>query len=175
MKKRILLILLVSVMLLSLLAAMVACGEEETPEPLPVPPGLTPDYPAPPIEEGAEDAVDNEDKMDVAEGTTGAGIEYTTEYTVDISDKKVSLYFRNPSRSLQNIAVQLVIQDQVIAESGLLTPGKRITTLALEDGVSISAGVYAQNAKLIVRFFDPETNVCSIVKSEILVTVTAQE
>lgn len=180
MKKRILLILLISVLLLGMLAtAFSSCKKTEDPGTEPegpvTLPGITPDYPAPPVEEGAEDAVDGDGKLEVPEGTTGAGIEYTTEVSIDISDKKVGLYFRNPSRSLQNIALELVIQGQVIAESGLLTPGKRITMLDLKDGVNVSAGVYAQDAKLVVRFFDPETNTCSIVSSEILVTVTAVE
>lgn len=176
MKKRILLILLVSVMLLSLLAAMVACGEEETPEPLPVPPGLTPDYPAPPIEEGAEDiGGENGEKLEAPEGGSAVGLIYQTAVTVDLSDKKVTLDFRNPQKSLQNMSLQLIVQDQVLAESGLLTPGKRLSTLTLEDGVTVPVGYYATNAKFLIRYFDPETNTCAIINTEIAVKVTVQE
>ena len=175
MKKRILLLLLVSVMLLSLLAmSFVACGDDdETPSENGG--GLTPDYPAPPLEEDAEDVGEEEEKLDAPAGGGAVGMIYQGEVEIDISDKKVSLYFINPNRSTHNVAVQLVVQGKVLAESGLLTPGKRLTELALKDGAAVpEEGVYAENAKLVVRFYDPTTNACSIVNSELKVTVTAR-
>ena len=174
MKKRILLILLVSVMLLGLFAtAFVSCGDDEPEGPVIIP-GITPDYPAPPIDEGAEDVEDNEDKLDAPEGGGAVGMIYSNEVEIDLSDKKATLLFANPNRSTHNVSVQLVVQDVVLAESGLLTPAKRITSLDVKDGVTIPEGVYAQNAKFVIRFYDPETNACSIVNSEIAVTVTVR-
>jgi len=174
MKKRILLILLVSVMLLGLFAtAFVSCGDDEETPPVTIP-GITPDYPAPPVDEGAEDVEDNEDKLDAPEGGGAVGMIYSNEVEIDLSDKKATLLFANPNRSTHNVSVQLVVQDVVLAESGLLTPAKRITSLDVKDGVTIPEGVYAQNAKFVVRFYDPETNACSIVNSEIVVTVTVR-
>ena len=138
-------------------------------------PGITPDYPAPPLEEGAEDVEDNEDKLDAPAGGGAVGMIYSNEVEIDLSDKKVSLLFANPNRSTHNVSIQLVVQGNVLAESGLLTPAKRITTLDLKEGINIPAGVYATNAKIVVRFYDPETNECSIVNSEIVVTVTVRE
>jgi hypothetical protein len=176
MKKRILLILLVGVMLLGLFAVtFVSCGDDETPEGPVTIPGITPDYPAPPLEEGAEDVADSENKLDAPEGGGAVGMIYSNEVEIDLSDKKATLLFANPNRSTHNVSVQLIVQDIVLAGSGLLTPAKRITTLDLKDGVNVPAGVYAQNAKLLVRFYDPETNECSIVNSEIIVTVTVRE
>lgn len=177
MKTRMIMILLVGVMLLSLLATtFVACGDDELPPGGTVTiPGITPDYPAPPEDEGAEDVEDDEEKLDAPEGGGAVGMIYSTEVEIDLSDKKTTLLFANPNRSTHNVTVQLVIQDQVIAESGLLTPGKRITSLDLKDGMTVPEGVYEQNAKFVIRFYDPETNACSIVNSEIAVTVTARQ
>lgn len=180
MKKRILMILLVSVLLLGMLAtAFSSCKKTEEPGTEPegpvTIPGITPDYPAPPLEEGAEDVEDDEGKLDAPAGGGAVGMIYSNEVEIDLSDKKVSLLFANPNRSTHNVSIQLVVQGNVLAESGLLTPAKRITTLDLKEGITIPAGVYANNAKILVRFYDPETNECSIVNSEIVVTVTVRE
>lgn len=149
--------------------------EPETPGGTVTVPGITPDYPAPPLDEGAEDVEDDEEKLDAPEGGGAVGMIYSNEVEIDLSDKKATLLFANPNRSTHNVTVQLVVQDVVLAESGLLTPAKRITELALKDGITVPEGVYAQNAKFVVRFYDPETNACSIVNSEIAVTVTVRE
>ena len=100
---------------------------------------------------------------------------YSNEVEIKLSEKKATLLFANPNRSTHNVTVQLVVQALVLAESGLLTPAKRITELSLKDGISVPEGVYAQNAKFVIRFYDPETNECSIVNSEIAVTVTVRQ
>ena len=138
-------------------------------------PGVTPDYPAPPIEEGAEDMGDNEDKLEAPAGGGAVGMIYSDEVSIDLSDGKVTLLFANPNRSTHNVSIQLVVQDLVLAESGLLPPSKQITSLDVKAGVSIPEGVYANNAKIVVRFYDPETNACSIVNSEIAIAVTVRQ
>ena len=180
MKTRMIMILLVGVMLLSLLAtSFVACGDDELPPGGTVTiPGITPDYPAPPEDEGAEDVEDDEEKLDAPEGGGAVGMIYSNEVSIDLSDGKATLLFANPNRSTHNVTVQLVVKGLVLAESGLLTPSKRITSLNLAEGIDASkvpAGVYDQDAKFVIRFYDPETNACSIVNSEIAVTVTVRE
>lgn len=188
MKKRILMILLVSVMLLSLLATtLVSCDDDEVPEDPPSSdvtpggtvtiPGITPDYPAPPPEEDAEDVEDDEDKLDAPTGGGAVGMIYSTEVSIDHSDKKATLLFGNPNRSTHNVTVQLVVKGVVLAESGLLKPSQRITSLDLEENINatlVPEGVYANDAKFVIRFYDPTTNACSIVNSEIAVTVTVR-
>ena len=190
MKKRILLILLAGVMLVAMLAMTLAsCTKEEEPDDPDVTPpegekieetitipGITPDYPLPPVDEEAEDAVDGDDKMDVESGNTGAALEWSSDVKVTISNKSASLYVRNPSRSLQNISLQLVVKDQVVGESGLILPGKRLTTMEIKDGAFTQSGVFSpENAKLVVRYYDPTTNACAIVTTDIQVTVTVVE
>ena len=150
--------------------------EPETPGGTVTIPGITPDYPAPPEDEGAEDVEDDEDKLDAPTGGGAVGMIYSNEATIDLSDNKATILFGNPNRSTHNVTVELVIQNQTVAQSGLLTPSKRLTSLTLEDGIAtkLPGGVY-KDAKFVVRFYDPETNACSIVNSEIAVTVTVRE
>ena len=178
MKKILIIVLAVLLVAAIIVGAILLFGgddEPDTPGGTVTIPGITPDYPAPPEDEGAEDVEDDEEKLDAPEGGGAVGMIYSNEVSIDLSDKKATLLFANPNRSTHNVTVQLVVQDVVLAESGLLTPAKRITELALKDGITVPEGVYAQNAKFVVRFYDPETNACSIVNSEIAVTVTVRE
>lgn len=140
-------------------------------------PSLSPDYPAPPAEAGAEDIEENEEKLDAPAGGGAVGLVYSDEVVIDLSDKTATLRFDNPSRSTQNVALQLLIQDTVVFETGTLAPGKRITSVALKEGAAelLSAGVYSSNAKFVVYFYDPVTNERAVVNSEIAVTVTVQQ
>ena len=140
------------------------------------PPVITPDYPAPPAEEGAEDIGDNEEKLDAPSGGGAVGLVYSDQITVDLSDKKASFRFDNPSRSTQNISIQLQVQGVLLFETGTLTPGKRVTEIALKEGAEaqLQEGVYETNAKFVVYFYDPVTNERAVVNSEIAVTVTVQ-
>ena len=138
-------------------------------------PGIVPDYPAPPLEEDAEKVEDDEGKMDAPEGGGAVGMIYSDEVSIDLSDKKVTLLFANPNRSTHNVSIQLIVQDVVLAESGLLLPSHRITSLDVKDGIDIPEGVYEKNAKIVIRFYDPNTNECTIINSEILITLTVRE
>ena len=178
MKKRILALILASVALLSLsVMVLSSCADDEITPPTPSKPVITPDYPAPPVEEGAEDiGGDDEEKLEAEEGGGAVGMVYSDQVSVDLSDKPVSLLFANPKRSLNSMSLELVVQDMVLMETGTLVPGKRVTTATLKDeALVLSEGVYKTNAKLIVYFYDPETNVRSIVNSEIAVTVTVRQ
>ena len=188
MKKNIWLRLLVSVMLLAMLATMmVACKKDPVDDPDdPDVPGnggttiLHPDYPAPAPEEGAEDiGGEAEDKLEKPEGGGSVGLVYSDKVTIDLSDKKATLRFDNPSRSTNNMSLELLIQDVVVLKSGTLTPGKRVTSLDVEEAAlaALVAGVYGatSNAKFRVYFYDPVTNERAVVNSEIAVTVTVQE
>lgn len=155
------------------LSSFVSCKRKKVDDPT-----LAPDYAPPHQEEGAEDIGDGDGtKLDAPEGGGSAGMTYEDKMIVDLSDKKVTLRFDNASRSVSNVVLQVVIQDTVIVETGVITPGKRVKTVNLKEGadVLLQPGVYANDAKLVVNFYDPETNEKSAVKTEIPVTVTVQE
>ena len=175
--KKILIILIAAVLVV--LLAIVAILLFERCNPTPPTPGFTPDYPAPPVDDGAGDiGGGDEGKLEApSEGGSAVGLIYSIDVKIDLSEEKVTLYFGNPKRSLQNMFLQLVIQDQVVAESGLLLPGKQISELALKEGFkdTLPIGYYTTNTKFLIRYYDPETNQCALVNTEILVNVTVTE
>ena len=160
MKKRILQILLVGIMLLALVVSSLAsCNKDDNG------PNGTPDTTG-----GVADTDDI--KLSAPDNGGAAGLEYKKAVRIDLSEKEVKLVFTNTARSTHNVTVQVVAEGTVLAESGSITPGEKITKLAMKDGASIAEGIYADGAKLVVKYYDPETNACSAVNSEFNVTIT---
>ena len=161
MKKRILQILLVGIMLLALVVSSLAsCNKDDGPNGTP---GTT---------EGAGEDSTDDIKLSAPDNGGSAGLEYKKAVRIDLSEKEVTLVFTNTERSTHNVTVQVVAEGTVLAESGMIAPGEKISKLAMKDGASIAEGIYADSAKLVVRYYDPETNACSAVNSEFNVTVT---
>lgn len=115
------------------------------------------------------------DKLEEPEGGGAASIACTKNVTIDLSSEKATMMFGNPSRSNQNIIVQVVIQDTVIAQSGLITPGSKITTLELLPSMkkSLSEGTYI--GKYIVLFYDTETDEKELVSTEMFINIIVKE
>ena len=68
--------------------------------------------------------------------------------------------------------LQIVVQDEIIVQSGLLKPGNQVTALELLDGAAgkLSAGGY--EGKFAVLYYDPDTGEKAVVNTEIPVTIT---
>ena len=139
-------------------------------------PTLAPDY-APQEEEQYAEEIPNDDgeKMEQPQGGGSVSLSYSREVTVDLSDKLAGLYFANPGKSNQDILLQIVIQDQVIVQSGTLKPGNRVTSLELLDNAAgmLAAGGY--EGKFVVFYYDPVTAEKAVVNTEIPVTITVTE
>ena len=97
---------------------------------------LAPDYAPQQTEENAE-SIENDDseKLEQPEGGGSVSLTYSTEVTIHLGERQASLLFANPGKSNQDMIVQLVIQDTVVIQSGLLTPGNQVTKLDLLEGV----------------------------------------
>ena len=84
-------------------------------------PTLTPDYAPRQEEQYVKDIGDSGDeKLPQAEGGGAVSLTYTTKVTVDLSDRMASLYFANPSKSNQDIVLQIIVQDVVSSWTGWL-------------------------------------------------------
>jgi len=136
---------------------------------------LTPDY-APLEEEKHAETIQNDDetKMEAAEGGGAVGIIYSDKVTIDLSDKKATLFFGNPGKSLQNMLLQIVIQDEIIVQSGTIVPGRQVRTLELLSGREklLSEGTY--DAKFAVYYYDPVTGERAMLNTEIIIKATVQ-
>lgn len=139
-------------------------------------PTLAPDY-APKEEEQHAETIpdDNGERMEQPDGGGSVSLTYSKEVTINLSDKTASLYFANPGKSNQDIVLQVVIQDEVIVQSGTLKPGKQVASLELLDSASniLKAGEY--EGKFVVFYYHPETAEKAVVNTEIPITITAKE
>ncbi len=177
MKKKILIAALISVAVIAVVVTVCLIVFREQPEDKTV---LTPDYAPPATEDNAEkleDEEDNKTDLDIPEGGGGVSISYWKEITIDLSDGQAQLRLDNPSRSHNNMVVQIVVQDNIVAQSGTLKPGYRISILDLleEAPDMLTPGVYETNTKLVLLFYDPDTGEKELVDAEIPVTVTVKE
>lgn len=98
-------------------------------------------------------------------------LSYTKEVYVSLSSKIVSLYFGSGSRSKVDIVLQIVVQDQVLAQSGRLTPGNKIETLDLVEGAvsRLSKGSY--DGYFMLFYYDSVTGEKSTVTTTTPITV----
>ncbi len=136
-------------------------------------PVLAPDY-APQEEEINAETIpgDSGEKLENPEGGGSVSLTYSRDVSIDLSEKKATLLFANPGKSNQDMVLQIVIQGEVIIQSGTLKPGNQVTTLSLIDGMAekLSAGTYEGN--FAVLYYHPETGEKAIVNTEIPVTIT---
>ena len=119
---------------------------------------LPPDYPPKETESNQEPITeDSGGSIQTPEGGGAVNITYAETVNVDLSDKIASLYYANPSRSNQNVAIAVVIGDTVIVKSELITPGNMVTELALNDGAENKLSVGSYDAEIVVYCYHPET------------------
>ena len=83
--------------------------------------------------------------------------------------------FANPTKSNQDMVLQLTIEDFVVLQSGRLEPGNRVTSLSLSDSAEkrLTAGGY--NGKFVVLYYDRTSGEKAMINTEIPVTVTVTE
>ena len=139
-------------------------------------PVLAPDYAPRQIEENAEPIGDDGDeKLSQPEGGGAVGLTYAKEVTISLSDKNAALMFANPTKSNQDMVLQLAIDDVVVLQSGRLEPGNRVFSLGLLDGAEkrLAAGGY--NGKFVVLYYDRTSGEKAMLNTEIPVTVTVTE
>lgn len=139
-------------------------------------PVLTPDYAPQQEEPNAQDIGDGDaEKLEAPQGGGAVGLTYSAEVTIDLSEEKASLMFQNPSRSTSDMVVQVVIQDEIVAQSGKLVPGKEITTLDLLPGEAKKLAPGGYDAKFVVLMYDSDTAEKAMLNSEAAISVTVVE
>lgn len=138
-------------------------------------PVLAPDYAPQQTEENAEPFDDDTDgeKLQQQQGGGAVSLTYSKEVTIDLSDNVAKLLFANPYKSNQDMMLQIVIQDTVIVQSGLLTPGHQVTKLELFDNAKLSKGIY--EGKFVVLYYQKDTGEKAMINTEIPLTITVEE
>jgi hypothetical protein len=137
-------------------------------------PALAPDYAPVQTEEHAEPMGDEEDeKLEQQEGGGAVSLTYSRTVDIDLSEKKATLLFGNPTRSNQDMVLQLVIRNTVIAQSGRLLPGNQVKTLELLDSARLAEGTY--EGKFVVLYYQQDTGEKAIVNTEIPLEIHVSE
>ena len=137
---------------------------------------LTPDYAPEETEPNAEVIPGDDDtKLEMEDGGGAIGIEYIAGVTIDLSEKKASLQFANPGKSTQDMVLQIVIQDVIVAQSGRLEPGYQLKELALLKDAEkmLSEGGY--DGKFVILSYDPESGEKAMVNTEAAITITVKK
>lgn len=136
---------------------------------------LTPDYAPRQKEVHAEKLDDgNDKKLEQAEGGGAVSLTYTTQVIVSLSEETANIYFGNPTKSNQDMVIQIVVHDEIIAQSGTIVPGKKVETLDLLDGAvqMLSEGGY--DGEIIVLYYQEDTHEKTIVNTEIPVNIIVE-
>lgn len=137
---------------------------------------IAPDYAPQEIEENAEPIEgDSTEKLDAPEGGGAVALMYQDNVTIDLSEGTVSLMYGNPGESTQNLLLQIVIKDQLIAQSGRLEPGHQITKLNLADGAAQILEPGGYDGKFALSFYDPESEEKSAFSTDIPISITVVE
>lgn len=163
-KKKKLLIFLILFILLDIILLVVLLGTHTT---------LAPDYAPVNEEKYAEDIGDDGDKkLDQAEGGGAVSLTYSTDVDISLDKKLATLFFANPSKSNQDMVLQIVVHDVVVAQSGTISPGKQIGKMdLLSSGArKLQAGGY--DGKFVVLYYQPDTHEKTIVNTDIPVKIT---
>ena len=136
---------------------------------------LAPDYAPVNEEKYAEDIGDDGDKkLDQAEGGGAVSLTYSTDVDISLDKKLATLFFANPSKSNQDMVLQIVVHDVVVAQSGTISPGKQIGKMdLLSSGArKLQAGGY--DGKFVVLYYQPDTHEKTIVNTDIPVKITVR-
>lgn len=136
---------------------------------------LVPDYALPGEESNAQTIPgDRGDKMESEEGGGGVNLTYSDKVKISLQEETASLMFANPGRSNHSVMLQIVIQDQTVVQSGLLLPGKQVTSLDLPDGAAdmLSPGGY--QGSFVIMYFDPNSGEKAMITTQIPITITVE-
>lgn len=139
-------------------------------------PALAPDY-APQQSETYAEKIENEDKDDneklpQQQGGGAVSLTYSKEVEISLSENKAKLMFANPSKSNQNMLLQIVIQDEVILQSGLISPGYQVKSLELFDSVKLSEGNY--EGKFVIYYYQKDIGEKAMLNTEIPLQISVK-
>ena len=170
-KKRRWLIILLCVGIVVCIAVTVwALFFRKTDSPPPIP-----DFAPEQTEPNAQPVTDDGSKMDVPQGGGGISIEYVSSVTVSLSENKAHFQYTHPAKSTQNIILCIMVQDTVIAKSGLISPGNQLQELTLLNGMAdkLSPGTYT-DAQFKILSYDPDSGEKAMVDTAAQITLTVE-
>lgn len=120
-------------------------------------------------------------KLDEEESTMSSSgskvsIKYKNEAIVDLGKGKVELFFQNPSRSNQNVILEIRAseldnpdEEITIAKSNIVPVGYGIYELSLYHDLNLKKGDYS--GRIVVNYYDVKTGEKSAVNTNIPIAI----
>ena len=159
--------LLVLLAVLCAMAVGVAVGTRLVPKEGHLPPDRAP--------ERDPNAVPYEEDTSIPSGEGGSvTLRYQATAEIDRESGTVSLAFVDPASSDQGMVIQLLIQGEVLAESGLLPPGTAVYTLELLPGAAERLEPGGYDGSFLVSYYDTENGQRSVLQTEAEIRVTVK-
>ncbi len=127
----------------------------------------------PSADDNIEKIPDDADEKNEAPADGGA-VTLTFSKDVVVKNGKAELYFANPGKSTHDIVLQIIIRDNIIAQSGSIAPGNQIKTLDLVEDVDklLTKGEY--DGKFMVYYYDKENGEKAVLNTEIPVNISVK-
>lgn len=116
---------------------------------------------------------DNEPKMQQPKGGGAVNLRYSNKVEINLSQKKAYLYFGNPSKSNQDVVLELYIGETLIAGSGRIAPGYEVAQMDIPSISGLSEKIYDGVFKL--GFYNPGEDEKAKVNTNIPVTITCKK
>lgn len=137
---------------------------------------LAPDYAPKETEARAQRIPDDHSEQKKSEAGGGSvSLTYSNQVSIDLEGEMASLMFANPGKSNQNMVVQIVIQDEVIVQSGTILPGHQVTTLDLVEGAAAMLMPGGYDGIFSIHYYHPESGEKAIVNTEIPIQIEVRD
>lgn len=111
-----------------------------------------------------------ETKMDIPESGGGAIIICDTEITAHLQTGEIDMFYQNPANSPSAVVLQLVVADEVVAQSGSIYPGYQLQDMHLLDTARLQEGGYYGIVR--IAYYDPISSEKALIDTDIEVSVT---
>ena len=137
---------------------------------------LKPDYAVDQVDSHLQEDKDNSEKLTSAKGGGAVELFYSTDIKVINAEKVVSLSFKNPSKSNQDMSVKIAVikdnKEYIIAESNRIPAGYILKELDLKSDVKLESGGY--DGVIHVYYFNPETLERAVVDTNISANIVVE-
>ena len=108
--------------------------------------------------------------IDVPENGGGAIIICDTEITAHLQTGEIDMFYQNPANSPSAVVLQLVVADEIVAQSGSIYPGYQLQDMHLLDTARLQEGGYYGVVR--IAYYDPISSEKALIDTDIEVSVT---
>ena len=134
---------------------------------------LNPDY----VKEANAQEISDDDskKMEKPDGGGAVSLLYSKNVKVNLSDSRVLLFVGNPKKSTQDIVFQVLIGENIIAQSGRLIPGYQVEELTIDKNAKTILTKGGYKGKIKIFYYDETGGKKAMLNTEIPVSIEVND